>query len=285
MTSVQTITLLRDMRQACTELRQRGLLGLVPTMGSLHEGHLSLVRAARQRCSAVVASIFVNPLQFGPNEDFARYPRKLDQDLALLEKEGVDLVFAPDAKEMYPRPANSAFVDPGEMGSRLDGKARPDHFRGVTTVVTKLFHIIGPDLAFFGQKDAAQVAVLKRMALDLDFAVELVVCPTVREADGLAMSSRNQYLDLRQRQQALVLVRALQSGAKAHRQGVRDADELQRVMHRSLAAEPGVTVEYAEVVDPDTLLPLGVISGSALLAVAAQVGNTRLIDNELLECR
>ena len=271
------------MQQACAEARRSGLLGLVPTMGALHAGHLSLVRAARAQCATVAASIFVNPTQFGPTEDFTRYPRTLAKDLALLEGEGVDLVFAPAVEEIYPPGAGETFVDPGEMGNRLDGRSRPGHFRGVCTVVTKLFHIAGPDLAFFGQKDAAQVAILRTMARDLNFPVNVVVCPTVREPDGLAMSSRNRYLSAEERQQALALSRALRAGEQAWQAGVHDAHTIEQTVRNVLRAETGVVVEYAEVVDPDTLLPTTFGCDSALLAIAAKVGSTRLIDNAVLE--
>jgi len=279
MSSLQPITSILSAREASTAARKRGSLALVPTLGALHEGHVSLVRAARTMCDSVAVSIFVNPLQFGPGEDFARYPRTLAADLAVLEREKVDFVFAPAPDEMYPHGASATFVEVAGIGDRLDGKTRPGHFRGVATVVAKLFNIIGPDVAFFGQKDAAQVAVLKAMVRDLNFPVRLEICPTVREPDGLAMSSRNRYLSEPEREQALALHRSLEGSANA---GVRDAAELQQRMLHTLQQEPGVMPEYAEVVDPDTLLPVDDVSGGALLAVAARVGQTRLIDNIVL---
>jgi pantoate--beta-alanine ligase len=251
-------------------------------MGALHEGHLSLVRAARAMCDAVVVSIFVNPTQFGPHEDFERYPRTLESDLELLEREGVALVFAPLLEEMYPKGGEATFIEVSGIGDRLDGRSRPGHFRGVTTVVAKLFHIVSPDVAFFGQKDAAQVAVLRAMVRDLNFPLKLEVCPTVREPDGLALSSRNRYLSGEQREQALVLHRALLAAETEAARGVREAAELRGVMWRALEREPGVRIDYAEVADPGTLLPVGDVAQGALLAVAAWVGQTRLIDNLLL---
>ena len=259
-------------------------LGFVPTMGALHAGHRSLVQAARQRCRIVAVSIFVNPTQFGPNEDFSRYPRTLEQDCQMLEDEGVDVVFTPTAEAMYP-PGASTFVDVEGVSDRLDGASRPGHFRGVATVVAKLFHIVQPDFAFFGQKDAAQVAVLRKMVRDLDFPLEIIVCPTVREPDGLAMSSRNRYLSPEERRQALTLSRALQSAEMEAGRGevaAATASVLLQNTRAILQEEPAIRVDYIEVVDPDTLLPIEDVGAGALLAVAAYVGNTRLIDNVLL---
>lgn len=271
----------KDVRAASRELRRGGTLGLVPTMGALHEGHVSLVRAAKDRCDAVAVSIFVNPAQFGPNEDLAKYPRTMEQDLRLLEAEGVDLVFAPTPEEIYPSGKPTTFVEVAGIGERLDGASRPGHFRGVTTVVSKLFHAVEPDMAFFGQKDAAQVAVLQAMVRDLDFGLEMVVCPTVREADGLALSSRNRYLSAEERARALVLWRALQAGQDAAARGC-DGSCISSQMRAVLEAEPGVRVDYAEAVDARTLLPVEDVHSGALLAVAAWVGATRLIDNLVL---
>jgi len=259
-------------------------IGFVATMGALHEGHVSLVHAARAQCDAVVVSIFVNPAQFGPNEDFAKYPRTWDADCALLESEGVDLIFAPGAEEMYPAGA-STFVEVEGVSDRLDGASRPGHFRGVSTVVAKLFHILRPDKAFFGQKDAAQVAVLRRMVRDLNFDLELVVCPIVREADGLAMSSRNRYLSAEQRRQALVLSRALRWIEEQAAQGVVASGVLIAGALAVLAEEPGVRVDYCRIVDPDTLEDVADVRGGALAAVAAVVGTTRLIDNLIIAPR
>jgi pantoate--beta-alanine ligase len=274
-----------ETRAAVRELRAAGrIVGLVPTMGALHVGHVSLVRAARKECDAVVVSLFVNPTQFGPNEDFAKYPRTWDSDCALLEREGVELVFAPGAEAMYPVGA-STFVEVECVSDRLDGASRPGHFRGVATVVAKLFHIVAPDKAFFGQKDAAQVAVLRRMVRDLNFDLELVVCPTVREADGMALSSRNRYLSAEERGQALVLSRALQRVEERIAQGVLESAALIREAQEMLAAEAGVRVDYLRIVDPSSLEDVADVCGGALVAVAAVVGTTRLIDNVVIEPR
>lgn len=276
------LTTITETRSACARIRAEGkTLGLVPTMGALHQGHLSLVHAAQARCDAVAVSIFVNPTQFGPKEDFAGYPRNLEQDCQTLETAGVDLIFAPSAEEMYPAGA-STFVDVTGLSDRLDGASRPGHFRGVATVVTKLLHIFAPDHAFFGQKDAAQVAILRKMVRDLLFPVQLDVCPTVREPDGLAMSSRNSYLTPGQRRQALVLSRALLAVERAARGGEHDSGKLLAVALRILEEEPGVVVDYCRIVDPNTLEDVPNVSRGALVAVAAQVGSTRLIDNLLV---
>src|SRR5271169_3360818 len=223
---MKTCATISDARDACRAMRvNRGRLGLVPTMGALHEGHLSLVRAAKAKCDAVAASIFVNPLQFGPTEDLAKYPRSFDPDVQLLEKESVDILFAPAPDEMYP-PGAVTYVTVEGLSDRLCGKSRPGHFRGVTTVVAKLFHIVEPDLAFFGQKDAAQAAIIRRMVRDLNLPVEVIVCPIVREPDGLAMSSRNAYLDPQQRKQALVLQRSLMRVKQMFEAGEHDATRL-----------------------------------------------------------
>jgi pantoate--beta-alanine ligase len=271
-----------EARQACARFRAAGKsLGLVPTMGALHAGHLSLVRAAKESCDAVAVSIFVNPTQFGPKEDFASYPRVFEQDCHTLEAAGVDVVFAPSVEEMYP-PGASTFVEVDGLSDRLDGASRPGHFRGVATVVAKLFHIFAPDVAFFGQKDAAQVAVLRRMVRDLRFAVELKVCPTMREPDGLAMSSRNRNLSEEERRHALVLYRALSAVEKRFQGGEVDSGKLIGEAQRILKEEPGVQVEYFRVVDPETLEDVADVRPDNLVAVAARVGATRLIDNLLL---
>jgi pantoate--beta-alanine ligase len=257
-------------------------IGLVPTMGALHDGHLSLVRAAKASCDAVVVSIFVNPTQFGPLEDFDLYPRRVEQDCALLEREGVDAVFLPGVEEMYP-PGATTYVDVGKLGEKLDGASRPGHFRGVATVVSKLFQIVEPDRAFFGQKDAAQVAVLRRMVRDMHFRTELVACPIVREADGLAMSSRNSYLSADEREQALVLSKALRAIQSRFDEGEREAERLIESGLFVMSYEPMVRIDYLKVVDPSTLEDVYTVEGSALVALAAFVGKTRLIDNVLLE--
>jgi pantoate--beta-alanine ligase len=283
---MQVLSTIHEMRAACRAVRQGGQslgqsLGLVPTMGALHAGHISLVRAARAQCDVVAASIFVNPTQFGPNEDFAKYPRTFEQDCAMLEAEGVALIFAPTPGEMYPSGATT-FVEVAEIGDRLDGVSRPGHFRGVATVVAKLFHIVAPDKAFFGQKDAAQVAVLRRMVRDLNFDLELVVCPIIRESNGLAMSSRNRYLFAQERDLALVLSRALHAIYQTYHAGQTNVAPLLDAAHSVMAIHPEVRIDYLTIVDPGTLLPLDKAAPGALAAVAAYVGTTRLIDNILL---
>ena len=272
-----------EMRALCRAARSRGArLGLVPTMGALHEGHLSLVRAAREKSDVVAASIFVNPTQFGPNEDFAKYPRTLESDSALLEREGVEVVFAPPVEEMYPNGAVTWVTVEG-LSDRLCGKSRPGHFRGVTTVVAKLFHIVEPDAAFFGQKDAAQVAIIQRMVCDLNMPVAIEVCPIVREVDGLAISSRNAYLSPQERKSALVLHRALMRVQKLFDEGERESAKLISAAKQEFAGEPAVRLDYVEVVDPETLEAEIKITKRALVAIAGFVGQTRLIDNLLLE--
>lgn len=269
------------MLKARVLMRQDRRVGFVPTMGALHEGHLSLVRAARARCDSVVVSIFVNPLQFGPNEDLAKYPRTFERDGALLEREKVDILFAPSVDDMYPKNAVT-YVTVEGMSEKLCGRSRPGHFRGVTTVVAKLFHIVEPELAFFGQKDAAQCAIIRRMVRDLNFRVEVVVGPIVREPDGLAMSSRNAYLSPEERKSALVLHRALTEVKKRFDHGERNAGELVEAGKQVLSQEPGARLDYLEFVDPDTLDRVSEIQSTTLVAVAAFVGATRLIDNILL---
>jgi len=270
------------MQQACRELRQSGkTLGLTPTMGALHAGHLSLVRAARAQCDVVATSIFVNPLQFGPKEDLARYPRSFERDCRQLVSEGVELLFAPTVEEMYP-PGTSTVVHVEGLSEKLDGKSRPGHFRGVATVVAKLFEIVHPHYAFFGQKDAAQVAVLRKMVRDLDMDVQIVVCPTIREADGLAMSSRNVCLSPEQRQQALCLWRALSHVQSLAAAGEHDPGKPIAAARQVIAAEAAARIDYAEIVDPDTLDPVSDLKRDTLVAVACFIGKVRLIDNILL---
>lgn len=261
--------------------REGKRVGFVPTMGALHEGHLALVRAARAQCEVVVVSIFVNPTQFGPNEDLAKYPRTFDQDKAMLEREGVDCIFYPSVEEMYP-PGATTWVTVEGLSEKLDGRSRPGHFRGVTTVVSKLLNIVQPQAAFFGQKDAAQVAIIRKMVRDLNFSVQIVICPIVRESDGLAMSSRNAYLNPQERKQALVLSRSLRHVQSLIERGERSADKLIAAGRQTIAEEPAVRPDYFEVVDPDTLDPVKEVANGALVAVAGYVGNTRLIDNLLL---
>ena len=279
---MKTISSIVDMRATGAALQRDGKsIGLVPTMGALHEGHLSLVRAARKRCDVVVVSIFVNPTQFGPNEDLAKYPRNFEGDSKLLEAERVDFIFAPAVEEMYPKGA-ATWVTVEGLSDKLCGRSRPGHFRGVTTVVAKLFHIVAPDYSYFGQKDAAQATIIRRMVRDLDFPVEIMVCPIVRESDGLAMSSRNAYLDPTQRKSAAVLYRALMRIQTRADKGERSAARLIEEARSVLAEQAGVRVDYLEIVDPETLDPVADISRGALVAVAAFVGTTRLIDNLVL---
>jgi pantoate--beta-alanine ligase len=283
---MKIITTVQELRAWSREARKSGLqaspkLGLVPTMGALHEGHLSLVRAAKAACGAVAASIFVNPTQFGPNEDFSQYPRTFEADCALLESEGVDVVFAPTPEEMY-RPGATTFVEVEGLSDRLDGASRPGHFRGVATVVAKLFLAAEPDQAFFGQKDAAQVAVLRQMTADLGLPVEIVVCPIVREPDGLAMSSRNRYLSAEERRQALVLHESLDATHPLFFFGETDPSKFIESIRSVIATEPAIRIDYIAAVAPDTLLPVKIVREGTLLAIAAYVGNTRLIDNKLI---
>jgi pantoate--beta-alanine ligase len=268
------------MRELCDATRARGgSVGLVPTMGWFHEGHLSLMRAARDRDDLVVTSVFVNPLQFGPAEDLDLYPRDLERDAALAGSVGVDVVFAPPVEEMYPTGPPATTVHVEGLTAELCGRARPTHFDGVTTVVTKLLSIVGPCRAYFGRKDHQQLAVVQRMAADLDLPAEIVGCPLVREADGLAMSSRNEYLDGPERVAATVLHRALCAAADALRAGERDPRGLAELVRATIDDEPLVAVEYVEVRDASDLTPIDVVDGEVVVAVAARVGATRLIDN------
>jgi pantoate--beta-alanine ligase len=279
---MQICATIPEARAACRAARaNRKRLGLVPTMGALHEGHLSLVRAAKARCEAVAVSIFVNPTQFGPTEDLSKYPRPFDRDCQLLEKEGVDILFAPSVDEIYPNGQVTWVLVEG-LSEKLDGRSRPGHFRGVTTIVSKLFHILEPDAAFFGQKDAAQLAVIRRMVEDLNFPVEIVACPIVRESDGLAMSSRNAYLNREERGRALVLRRSLEQVQQEFQNGERIAAKLIAAAKEIFAREPQIVLDYFEIVDPDTLDPVERISQKTLVTVAANVGSTRLIDNLVL---
>jgi pantoate--beta-alanine ligase len=242
------------------------------------------VRAAREQTDIVVTSIFVNPTQFGPSEDFSKYPRTFEKDSAMLAEEKTDYIFSPSVEEMYPKDATT-WVDVEGLSGKLDGRSRPGHFRGVTTVVSKLFNIVQPDMAFFGQKDAAQVAVIRKMVRDLNLDVEIVVCPIVRESDGLAMSSRNAYLNPEQRKQALILSQALKKVEKLAAQGERNSEKLIGAGKQAIAEEPSVHLDYFEIVNPDTLDSVADVNQGALVAVAAFVGTTRLIDNLLLSAR
>jgi pantoate--beta-alanine ligase len=278
-TRISTVAGLRAWSRAAHKIGKT--VGLVPTMGALHAGHASLIRAARRRSDQLAVSIFVNPTQFGPNEDFARYPRTFDADCALVRAEGADVIFAPTVSEIYPGDG-ATFVELEGIGDRLDGASRPGHFRGVATVVAKLFIAAEPDLAFFGQKDAAQVAILRRMTTDLRMATEIVVCPVVREPDGLALSSRNVYLSPAQRMQALALSRAIGTAESLVGHGQRNAATLIEAAQAVFGAEPDVRVDYIAVVDWATLQPVETAAPGTLFAVAAWVGETRLIDNTIL---
>ena len=257
-------------------------IGLVPTMGALHAGHASLIRAAAASCTHVAVSIFVNPTQFGPNEDFSRYPRTFAADCALAEAAGADVVFAPSVEELYPNGPESTFIEVPALSSRLDGKSRPGHFRGVATVVAKLLIAAEPDRAFFGQKDSAQVAVLRRMVLDLRLATEIVVCPIVREPDGLALSSRNIYLSSEEREWALTLSRAVRQAQALFAAGERRAAKITQAARMTFAEMPQIRVDYIALVDWATLEPVETAAPGSLFAVAAWVGATRLIDNTIL---
>jgi pantoate--beta-alanine ligase len=247
-------------------------------MGYLHEGHLSLVRTAKKQCRAVVVSIFVNPTQFGQNEDLSTYPRDLDRDIALLESERVDITWIPAQKDLYPE-GYQTWVSVEKLTIPLEGKVRPGHFKGVTTIVSKLFNVVQPQLAYFGQKDAQQAAVIRRMTLDLNFPIEIIVQPTVRESDGLAMSSRNSYLSSKERKAAAVISQALSAAIAACEQGERDADRLRNLIRQTIEAEPLASIEYVSCAHPHTLDELKVVGKTALFSVAVYIGSTRLIDN------
>ncbi|MEK6742899.1 MAG: pantoate--beta-alanine ligase [Nitrospirota bacterium] len=279
---MQIITSITDMQSHADSLRKAGKrIGFVPTMGFLHEGHLSLMRRARQENDVVAASIFVNPTQFGPKEDLDRYPRDAEGDRKKCESTGVDILFTPAAAEMYSeRP--SVFVNVEGISDILEGAIRPGHFRGVATVVAKLFNIVKPCKAYFGQKDFQQCAVIKRMVAGLNLDVEVIVLPTVREADGLAMSSRNSYLDTEQRRKSACLYRALTAGEELIKNGVREPETIKQKMRAVLVQEKGIEVDYVEVADPDRLTPLETAEGRMVLLVAARLGSTRLIDNLLI---
>lgn len=279
MQTMKTVTRVHELRTLCDDARLAGQrIGLVPTMGAFHAGHRSLMRRARQNDDVVVVTVFVNPLQFGPDEDLAAYPRDPDGDREAAAAEGVDVLFTPTTEEVYPRPMRTTVHVDG-LTAGLCGRSRPTHFDGVTTVVAKLFSMTGPCRAYFGRKDAQQLAVIRRMVADLDFPVEIVGCPLVREPDGLAMSSRNAYLDADERRAATVLSRALHEAAAEIVNGERDADVVHRVLTGLVATEPRVQLEYAEVADASELTPVTEIEGDVLVAIAAQVGRARLIDN------
>lgn len=276
----KTIPAVRSVAQAA---RQRGQsIGLVPTMGALHAGHASLVQAARRETDYVIVSIFVNPAQFGPREDLARYPRTWEEDLAVCSAEGANIIFAPTVEEVYPADF-ATHVEVDRMQDVLEGAARPGHFRGVATVVAKLFHIVAPDVAYFGQKDAQQARIIRQMVRDLNLPVQLRICPTVREVDGLALSSRNRYLSTADRRNATCLHRALQRAEVLVASGERDARVIREAMLAILQATPGAELDYVELVNEATLLPISVVGGTALVVLAVRFGDTRLIDNIILE--
>jgi pantoate--beta-alanine ligase len=280
---MQIVERVAEMQRICGEFRRENrVLGFVPTMGALHEGHLSLVRRARAECGVVVASIFVNPLQFGPGEDFGKYPRTFEEDCQRLNAEGVEVLFAPVAAEMYPEGAVTTVTVSG-VGDRLDGASRPGHFTGVATVVAKLFHVVSPDRSYFGQKDAAQLAVLRRMVRDLNFEVELVGCAIVRDADGLALSSRNKYLSAAERRHALVLHRTLLRIEQMIANGERKSAALMQGGLEVLLTVPEARIDYLAIVDADSLLPVTLVETGTLVAIAAYLGQTRLIDNFLVK--
>ena len=276
---MKVIETVNEFRQAHTLAKKP--MGLVPTMGFLHEGHMSLVKRAREDNATVAVSIFVNPSQFGPNEDYGAYPRDMDSDLSKLEGAGVELVFAPDTGEMYPDGFDT-YVDVGSIAERLEGGHRPGHFRGVATVVCKLLTIVRPDRVYFGQKDAQQCLVIKRLSRDLNLGAEVIVCPTVREADGLALSSRNVNLNSEEREAARVLFKSLELAEHLYCTGIKDADALRRHMQKTIQAEPLAKIDYVSVADGDTLSELDMAVSPALVSVAVNIGKTRLIDNIVL---
>ena len=282
--ALELIRTIDEFRRARADARLVGSLGFVPTMGYLHEGHVALVRRAHEENEVVAASIFVNPAQFAPNEDFSAYPRDLERDLAMLEAAGCDLVFHPSPEEMYPPPEQDVYVAPGDIAERLEGAVRPGHFTGVTTVVLKLLNIVQPDRSYFGQKDGQQVAIVRRMVRDLNVPGEIVVVPTVREADGPAMSSRNTYLTAEQRRAAPVVYRALTAALGLYRSGETGADALRETIKSTLAAEPLVAaIDYISVADPLTLLEIeGDVADGAMASTAVRFGKTRLLDNVIL---
>ncbi len=280
---MQVATTIAEIRAWVRKTHAAGnTVGFVPTMGALHVGHVSLIQAAAARCDSVVVSIFVNPTQFGPGEDFEKYPRPLEQDLAICEQHGVDVVFAPSPGEMYPR-ENLTWVTVEKVSEPLCGRFRPGHFRGVATVCTKLFNIVGADAAFFGQKDAQQVAVIQRMVADLNMPLEIVVCPTVREPDGLAVSSRNQYLSPQERKEATVIYRSLQRSAELIRGGETAVARITEQMREVLGQVPVLQVEYVSIVDAASLEDIPRVRGKVLVAVAGRLGSTRLIDNIVVD--
>jgi pantoate--beta-alanine ligase len=280
---METIRTIAWMKEKAREARlEQRMIGFVPTMGALHAGHLALVERARKECSPVYASIFLNPAQFGPNEDLSKYPRPLELDLEKLQGAKVDGLFLPDAAEIYPR-GFSTYIHVEGLSERLEGKSRPGHFRGVATVVLKLLEIVQPQFAYFGRKDAQQVRIIRQMVRDLNLDVELVICPIVRDADGLAMSSRNAYLNPEERKAATVLYRSLRAAETEIAAGVKDTLELQRTLHKVLGSEPRARVDYAEIVNAETFEPVVRVGHACYLLLAVHVGRTRLIDNMLIQ--
>jgi pantoate--beta-alanine ligase len=281
---MKTLKRIDDIRNELKKYRRDNkTIGFVPTMGFLHEGHLSLIRRAAAENDIVVISIFVNPIQFGPNEDFERYPRDIERDAALAESCGTDIIFAPEAEEMYPN-GFSSYVDSGEqLTSVLCGKSRPGHFKGVTTVLCKLFNLVAPDRAYFGQKDAQQTIVVKKMVKDLNFDIEIIVCPIVREQDGLAMSSRNAYLTADERRAAHSLNASLEAARQSVKAGERNVNKIKEQVRKRICKENGAEIDYIEIVDPESLEEVAEIHGGELIAIAVKFGRTRLIDNTILE--
>lgn len=280
-TNMRTVTTIKEMQALSDEMRKDKRIGFVPTMGYLHEGHLALVRKARELGDIVVASIFINPTQFGPKEDLAKYPRDFDRDASLLEQEKTDIIFYPDSKEMYPK-GYSTYVQVRDLQNFLCGKSRVGHFVGVATVVTKLFNIVRPHFAVFGQKDYQQLKIIERMVQDLNMDLEIIGYPTIRENDGLAMSSRNTYLSPEERSRALLIPTSLTEAERLFRNGTRDASLLKREVERILKSKEGVDIEYVSITDPETLEDVEQIKDKALVAIACHVGKTRLIDNTVL---
>lgn len=283
---MQIINRVEEIRTLVKKLKRQGkTVGLVPTMGYLHEGHLTLIRQAKASYDVVVASIFVNPLQFGPNEDYSVYPRNMEQDSKNAAEAGLDILFAPEVSDIYPQGFKNmlAYVDVVKVTDKLCGASRPGHFRGVATVVTKLFNIVGPDAAFFGQKDAQQVVVIKRMVADLNMDVKIITVPIVREADGLAMSSRNVFLSAEERQAALVLNKALKYACSLMDSGEKNADKLRADIKSMITAEPSANIDYIAICDTETLEELTTVNKKALVALAVKIGKTRLIDNMVWE--
>lgn len=280
-TNMKTVTTIKEMQTLSDEMRKDKRIGFVPTMGYLHEGHLALVRKARELGDIVVVSIFINPTQFGPKEDLAKYPRDFDRDANLLEKEKTDIIFFPDSKEVYPK-GYSTYVQVRDLQNHLCGKSRTGHFVGVATVVAKLFNIVKPHFAVFGQKDYQQLKIIERMTQDLNMGIEIIGYPTIREQDGLAMSSRNTYLNADERSRALLISASLAEAERLFRNGTRDAALIQREIEKILTSREGIDIEYVSVADPETLEDLEHIKDKALVAIACHVGKTRLIDNKVL---